>query len=102
MPSAKTATKKAAILDEDGCIRLDLLALFVRSRASGFFQLLKIVSSLISIEAAAVFSSRCFTLDVPGMGSITGDLFSSQARAKLGDGGVMLLGDGVQRAAGAR
>ncbi|SLH62986.1 Uncharacterised protein [Mycobacteroides abscessus subsp. abscessus] len=33
------------------------------------------------ICAAAVFSSTCATDDVPGIGSITGDRRSSQARA---------------------
>jgi hypothetical protein len=31
------------------------------------------------IEAAAMFSSRCFTEDVPGMGSITGERCRSHA-----------------------
>ena len=39
------------------------------------------VSSSSSSSAAAVFSSRCFTLDVPGIGSITGERCSSQASA---------------------
>ena len=33
------------------------------------------------IRAAEVFSSRCLTLEVPGIGSITGDFLSSQAIA---------------------
>src|SRR5207249_10117859 len=32
-------------------------------------------------RAAAVFSSRCFNLEVPGIGRVTGDFFSNQARA---------------------
>ena len=38
-------------------------------------------SSVSSMPAAAVFSSRCSTLDVPGIGSITGERWSSQASA---------------------
>ena len=38
-------------------------------------------SSDSSISAAATFSSRCATFDVPGIGSITGERFSSQASA---------------------
>src|SRR4029079_5656449 len=38
-------------------------------------------SSLNSIVAANAFSSRCFTRDVPGIGSITGERFSSHASA---------------------
>jgi len=38
-------------------------------------------SSLNSMRAAAMFSSRCATEDVPGMGSMLGDRFSSQASA---------------------
>jgi len=34
-----------------------------------------------SISAALMLSSRCVTVDVPGMGSITGDRLSSHARA---------------------
>ena len=38
-------------------------------------------SSLRTMSAAATFSSRCLTLPVPGMGSITGLRFSTQASA---------------------
>src|SRR5690606_15905187 len=38
-------------------------------------------SSDNSIPAAATFSSRCLTLDVPGMGSITGLRFKAHASA---------------------
>src|SRR6516225_1117129 len=37
------------------------------------------------IRAAEVFSSRCLTLEVPGIGSITGDFPSSQGIA-IGEG----------------
>jgi hypothetical protein len=33
------------------------------------------------ISAAATFSSRCATFDVPGIGNITGDRFSNHASA---------------------
>jgi hypothetical protein len=38
-------------------------------------------SSLSMISAAATFSSRCATFDVPGIGNITGDRFSNHASA---------------------
>ena len=38
-------------------------------------------ASSSSIEAAAMFSSRCATEPVPGIGIITGERLSSQARA---------------------
>jgi hypothetical protein len=38
-------------------------------------------SSVNSIPAEATFSSRCFSLDVPGIGSITGERLSSHASA---------------------
>jgi hypothetical protein len=40
-----------------------------------------IVESSRSSRAAAVFSSRCFIFEVPGIGSITGDFLSSHASA---------------------
>src|SRR5439155_23737381 len=40
-----------------------------------------IVESSSSIRAAAVFSSKCLTFEVPGIGSITGDFRSSHASA---------------------
>jgi len=44
------------------------------------------------------FPSRCATLDVPGMGSITGLRLSSQAKRNLARGGTFGLGDLVQSA----
>ena len=38
-------------------------------------------SSVRAISAAATFSSRCATFEVPGIGSITGERFSSHASA---------------------
>ncbi len=40
-----------------------------------------VVESSSSIRAAAVFSSRCLTFEVPGIGSITGDFRSNHASA---------------------
>src|SRR5207253_2211518 len=39
------------------------------------------LAGLVTPHLAATFSSRCFTLEVPGMGSITWDRRSSQASA---------------------
>src|ERR1700686_2145511 len=50
--------------------------LWLRRRASHFS-----FSPSDDTPAAATFSSRCSTLDVPGIGSITGDRASSHARA---------------------
>src|SRR5207245_10418469 len=40
-----------------------------------------ICSGVRPMSAAAMFSSRCATLDVPGMGSTTGEFSRSHARA---------------------
>ena len=55
-------------------------------------------SSVSWSAAAAVFSSRCATLDVPGIGSITGESCSSQASATWDVRGVVGRGDLLQGA----
>ena len=55
-------------------------------------------SSVRVISAAATFSSRCATCDVPGIGNITGERFSSQASASCPGVAAMVGRDALQRA----
>src|SRR5256885_6627343 len=51
---------------------------------TGWFYLISANSSSVnSIPAPPMFSSRCFTREVPGIGSITFDRFSSQDRKSV-------------------
>ena len=56
-------------------------------------------SSVSSIFTAATFSSRCATFEVPGIGSITGLRFSTQASAIWPGAASWRLGDAVEHRA---
>jgi hypothetical protein len=48
--------------------------------------------------SAAMFSSRCASDDIPGIGNMTGDFCNNQARAKLHDADVVTFRFGFQNA----